>query len=144
MDYVGDYKSTETDGWVSSNSILDTIVGTACTAGLRAGIKQQCSCPNTVTLRGPNNSEWSVTAPETIVGWSFAVLGFVVILAMIFWPALLKAYRRARHPTSSPVSCARCMAGDAAEKRKQKTSIFIELAGYVKLILKICKTKTYS
>ena len=120
-DYVGDHKSTETDGWTSMPTIMDYILGIACTAGLKAGIKQQCQCPEQITLRGPGPlKDWSVTAaPETIAGWTFAGLELVVILAAWFWPVLVKTYRRVFKSTSNQEACARCNCGDAASERKK-------------------------
>ena len=122
-DFLGDYKSTATDGWVSTNFIMNNIVGAACTAGRNAG-KKECVCPKQITIRGPGDfQQWSITAPETVVGWTFAVLEFFAFVIWKTWPTLAKMVRRVCH-SERKKDDAKMMAGEAAKMRK-KILIFI-------------------
>ena len=122
-DFLGDYKSTPSDGWVSSNLIMNNIVGMACTAGKNSG-KKQCVCPKEITIRGPGNfQQWSITAPETVVGWTFAVLEFLGFLLYQTWPTLAQMVRRMCH-SKQKKDDAKMMAGEAAKMRKKNINIY--------------------
>ena len=122
-DFVGDFKSTPSDGWVSTNFIMNYIVGAACTAGKNAG-KKQCVCPKEITIRGPGEfQQWSITAPETVVGWTFAVLEFFAFVIWKTYPTLVKVFRQVCR-SERKKDDAKMMAGEAAKMRK-KILIFI-------------------
>ena len=103
---------------------MNNIVGTACTAGKNAG-KKECVCPKQITIRGPGNFEqWSITAPESVVGWTFAVLEFLAFVIWKSWPALIGAFQKVCRSGNKQHEDPKMMAGEAAKMRKENINIY--------------------